>query len=130
MVRSISKRYDAFIPGLLLCFAVMECRKFVSIYCDATVSHIAHLHDFYCCRVFTIFEISAVLVVTFCDAVLNCPLTSATLHNGGHRLEVGTKTKLECGPVPKVMVALLNIGGALCSTLQSLADARYLTAVQ
>jgi len=29
-----------------------------------------------------------------------------------------------------VMVALPNIGGALCSTPQSLADAHYLTAVQ
>jgi len=33
--------------------------------------------------------------------------------------------KLECGPMPNVMVALRNIGGALCSTLQSLADAHY-----
>ena len=31
---------------------------------------------------------------------------------------------------PNVMVALPNIGGALCSTPQSLADAQYLTAVQ
>jgi len=38
--------------------------------------------------------------------------------------------ELECGPMPNVMVALLNIGGALCSTPQSLADAHYLTAVQ
>ena len=38
--------------------------------------------------------------------------------------------KLECGPVPNVMVALPNICGALCSTPQSLADAHYLTAVQ
>jgi len=38
--------------------------------------------------------------------------------------------KLECGPMPNVMVALPNIGGALCSTPQSLADARYLRAVQ
>jgi len=29
-----------------------------------------------------------------------------------------------------VTVALLSIGGALCSTPQSLADAHYLTAVQ
>ena len=36
-----------------------------------------------------------------------------------------TKTKLECGPMPNVMVALPNIGGALCSTPQSLADAHY-----
>ena len=33
--------------------------------------------------------------------------------------------KLECGPMPNVMVALPNIGGALCSAPQSLADAHY-----
>jgi len=33
--------------------------------------------------------------------------------------------KLECEPMPNVMVALPNIGGALCSVLQSLADAHY-----
>jgi len=33
--------------------------------------------------------------------------------------------KLECGSMPTVMVALSNIGGALCSTPQSLADANY-----
>jgi len=38
--------------------------------------------------------------------------------------------QLECGPVPNVMAALPNIGGALCSTLQSLADAHYWSAVQ
>jgi len=32
--------------------------------------------------------------------------------------------------MPNVMVALLNIVGALCSTPQTLADADYLTAVQ
>jgi len=37
---------------------------------------------------------------------------------------------LECGPMPNVMVALPNIGGALCSTAQSLADAHYQSAVQ
>jgi len=34
-------------------------------------------------------------------------------------------TKLECGPMPNVMVALLNVDGAFCSTPQSLADAHY-----
>ena len=33
--------------------------------------------------------------------------------------------ELECGPMPNVMVTLPNIGGALCSTPQSLADAHY-----
>jgi len=32
---------------------------------------------------------------------------------------------LERVPMPNVMVALPNIGGALCSTPQSLADAHY-----
>jgi len=40
------------------------------------------------------------------------------------------KNKLECGPVPNVMVALPNIGGALCSTPQSLARAHCSSAVQ
>jgi len=31
--------------------------------------------------------------------------------------------QLECGPMPNVMAAVPNIGGALCSTPQSLADA-------
>ena len=33
--------------------------------------------------------------------------------------------QLECGPMPNVLAALPNIGGALCSTPQCLADARY-----
>jgi len=36
----------------------------------------------------------------------------------------------ECGPMPNLMVALPNTGGALCSTAQSLANAHHLTAVQ
>jgi len=38
--------------------------------------------------------------------------------------------QLECGPIPNVMAALPNIGGALCSMPQSLADTRYWSAVQ
>jgi len=33
------------------------------------------------------------------------------------------KYNYKCGPMPNVMVALPNIGGALCSTPQSLANA-------
>jgi len=32
--------------------------------------------------------------------------------------------KLESGPMPNVMATLPNIGGTLCSMLQSLADTR------
>jgi len=38
--------------------------------------------------------------------------------------------QLECGPKLNVMAALPNIGGALCSTPQSLADAQYWNALQ
>jgi len=38
---------------------------------------------------------------------------------------VGNICELECGPMPNLMVALPKIGGALCSTPQSLADAHY-----
>ena len=64
-----------------------------------------------------------------------CPITQATIKRtkkkkphaqdknvrfasamqGGHK-------ELECEPIPNVMAALPNIGGALCSTPQSLAD--------
>jgi len=36
--------------------------------------------------------------------------------------EIVNQYQLECGPMSNVMVALPNIGGALCSTLHSLAD--------
>jgi len=39
---------------------------------------------------------------------------------GGHK-----KVNVEWGPMPNEMAALPNIGGALCSTPQSLADAHY-----
>jgi len=43
----------------------------------------------------------------------------------------GKKKELECGPMPNVMVALPNIGGAaLCSTPQSLARAHCSSVVQ
>jgi len=49
----------------------------------------------------------------------------------GHPAETQhNNLQLEYEPMPNVMVALPNIGGALCSTPQRLADANYLTAVQ
>jgi len=35
------------------------------------------------------------------------------------------RKKLECGPMPNVMVALPNIDGALCPTPQTFADAHH-----
>ena len=49
-------------------------------------------------------------------------------NNNKNVKNVKTWQKLECGPMSNVMVALPNIGGALCSTSQSTADAHsYLT---
>ena len=45
-------------------------------------------------------------------------------------IHVGYNNKLECGQMPNLMVALPNIGGAVCSTPHSLADAHYSSAVQ
>ena len=45
-------------------------------------------------------------------------------------LDSGNDKYLEYGRMPNVMVALPNIGGAICSTLQSLADAHYYTVSQ
>jgi len=51
--------------------------------------------------------------------VARCAVRNA----GGN--ESAAHSQLECGPMPNVMVALPNIGGTLCSTPQSLADAHY-----
>jgi len=40
------------------------------------------------------------------------------------------QSSLECGPMPNVMAALANVGGVLCSTPRTLADAHYSSAVQ
>jgi len=48
-----------------------------------------------------------------------------TLINQKKYTTTQNKHKLECGPMPNLMAALPNIGGALCSTPQSLADAHY-----
>jgi len=54
-------------------------------------------------------------------------LNNCSIHNVN-----GDKSKIaiECGPMPNVMAALPDIGGAVCSTPQSLADAHYQSAVQ
>jgi len=49
----------------------------------------------------------------------------AVVHRTDALSRVHVSNKLECGPMPNVNVALPNIGGALCSMLQSLADAHY-----
>jgi len=46
------------------------------------------------------------------------------------KAHVAKHRELEYGPMPKLMAALPNIGGALCSTPQSLADANYYSVVQ
>jgi len=42
-----------------------------------------------------------------------------------HETENKNRRNYKCGPMPNVMAALPNIGGALCSTPKSLADAHY-----
>jgi len=42
-----------------------------------------------------------------------------------HVFALITQMKLECGPMPNLLVTLPNIGSALCSAPHSLADAHY-----
>jgi len=49
-------------------------------------------------------------------------VTMADIQSATAEIRRGKKEKLE---MPNVMVALRNIGSALCSTPQSLADAHY-----
>jgi len=49
-------------------------------------------------------------------------VTVKALDFSGPRVRLRNRQKLECGPMPNLMAALPNIGGALCSTPQSLAD--------
>ena len=60
------------------------------------------------------------------SALVRCQNSSVPLTRAVNLIKrTVKKTKLECGPMPNVMVALPNIGGALCSTPQSLADDHY-----
>jgi len=52
-------------------------------------------------------------------------LEPQAVSKGKDKNAANKKQKLECGPMPNLMVALPNIGGTLCSTPQSLADAHY-----
>ena len=54
-----------------------------------------------------------------CGSMVDIESAAAEIRQGIQKIE------LECGPMPNVMVALPNIGGALCSTPQRLADAHY-----
>jgi len=65
-------------------------------------------------------------------AISETKATQETKRNNKNKQHRNTmaKNKLECGPMPNVMAALPNIGGALCSTPQSLADAHCWSTVQ
>jgi len=66
--------------------------------------------------------INLILTLIDIDIAFSC-----TCNNMQMRIKMLQKAfwNVQCGPVPNVMAALPNIGGALCSTLQSLADAHY-----
>jgi len=68
--------------------------------------------------------IIGLLFNTICVASVSLLLTRDGIQCGLNNTSIIEK-KLECGPMPNLMVALPNIGGALCSTPQSLADAHY-----
>ena len=60
-----------------------------------------------------------------CRSMVDIQSVAAEIRRGKKEEEERNMMKLECGPMPNLMVALPNIGGALCSTPQSVADAHY-----
>ena len=66
-----------------------------------------------------------------CAMAQRCRFFATFLHpvfpasRAQHVSDLHSKFTLECGPMPNLMVALPNIGGAFCSTPQSLADVHY-----
>jgi len=58
-----------------------------------------------------------------CRSMADIQSTAVEIRRGKKEEDRKKKEELECGPMPNVMVALPNIGGALYSTPQSLADA-------
>ena len=67
------------------------------------------------------------IIVKYCSVTIaGCPFKAVVTGTGRSMESVNsTDIILECGPMPNLMVALPNIGGALCSTPQNLADAHY-----
>ena len=59
-----------------------------------------------------------------CQSMVNIQSPTAEIRRGKKERRRNSM-KLECGTMPKVMVALPNTGGALCSTSQSLPDTHY-----
>jgi len=60
-----------------------------------------------------------------CRSMVNIQSPTAEITRGNKKKKKEEEEELECGPMPNVTVALTNIGGTLCSTPQSLADAHY-----
>jgi len=61
-----------------------------------------------------------------CGSMADIQYADAEIRRGKKR----KKKELECGPIPNVMATLSNIGGAICSTPQSVANAQYSSAMQ
>jgi len=110
-------------------------------YCDRPTGRYATQSDFLCpgqsasstqLNFLAVFNISNILIV---NKVLQCsPKWNSTPNSNIDCSQpvfliywslALQQIQLECGPMPNLMVALPNIGGALCSTPQSLADAHY-----
>jgi len=103
---SICGRKNSEIPNGWFPYIWMEIKRWISLFSVRTNTHLLDGDTLVCKLVALTSETKLTLTLTI-------------------RKNPKTKLTLECGPMPNVMVALPNIGGALCSTPQSLADAHY-----
>jgi len=74
------------------------------------------------CQNWPLYDLGYAFIVSFCFLLCVCLLFICFCN---YAILLVQNNELECGPMPNIMAALPNIGGALCSTPQSLADAHW-----
>jgi len=133
----------------VFCLVCLSCILVVSLsYCQISRLNVHYTRIIHCVAMFDLWEllnivgpdeVSAWLSIFSADCEISDQNVASKHLRGKDRMYAGIfrhcvlifqisckcNIKLECGPMPNLMVALPNIGGALCSTPQSLADAHY-----
>jgi len=61
---------------------------------------------------------------------ITCPEKIQVSTTAANFKNLANQSQLECGPMPNVMATLPNVGSALCSMPQSMADTHYSSAMQ
>jgi len=110
--------------------AKLGCTLYNNVTVDGAISWLFVLQTRlygYCCflRRSLICRVTVSTIWPFVFVAMSCCQLTCQLAVWMKDISTALELELECGPMPYVLAALPNIGGALCSTPQSLADAHY-----